>query len=57
MSSSQNSADKLFWAVASEIRRTLRVGGTHARQVQEIEDLLKDLREDAVNSEAAEPSQ
>jgi len=57
MASSQTTPDKLFWAVASEIRRTLRTGGAHTRQMQEIEDLLKDLREDAVNSEAGEASQ
>ena len=57
MAPGQSKAERLFWTAASEIRRIMRSNGTHAERLLEIENLLHDLREDAVNSAAEEPSQ
>jgi hypothetical protein len=57
MAQGQNREERLFWTAASEIRRIMRSNGTHAERLLEIENLLHDMREDAVNSAAEEPSQ
>ena len=57
MSATQNKAERVFWTTASEIRRIIRSPGSHAELLMEIEQLLHDMREDAVNSAAEEPSQ
>ena len=57
MAQVQSKEERLFWTAASEIRRIMRSNGTHAERLLEIENLLHDVREDAINSAAAEPSQ
>jgi hypothetical protein len=57
MAEGLNKAERLFWTAASEIRRIMRSNGTHAERLHEIENLLRDVREDAINSAAEEPLQ
>ena len=57
MAPAQSKAERLFWTAASEIRRIIRSNGTHAERLLEIENLLHDVREDAVNFAAEEPLQ
>ena len=57
MAEGQSREERLFWTAASEIRRIMRSDGTHAERLLEIENLLHDVREDAINSSAGEPSQ
>ena len=57
MGQSQSTAERVFWTTASEIRRIIKSPGSHAERLLEIEQLLVDMREDAINSAAEEPSQ
>ncbi len=57
MAEGLNKAERLFWTAASEIRRIMRSNGTHAERLHEIENLLRDVREDAINPAAEEPLQ
>ena len=53
----QSKTERLFWTAASEIRRIIRSSGSHAERLLEIEQLLHDMRDDALSSEAEAPSQ
>ena len=57
MAPTRSKAERMFWIAASEIRRLLNNGGSPSERLEEIEQLLHDLREDAVSLEAEEASQ